>query len=213
MPRDYTPADYLLIQLDHALRTVFGRPHVTERPDPAAGMPEAALSDAERDHLARLMRINHTGEVCAQALYQGQALTARLPGVRDSMARAAAEENDHLDWCERRVHELGGRLSLLNPFFYAGSFLIGAAAGLGGDKWSLGFVAETERQVERHLDEHLAQVPATDAKTHAVLEQMRADEIGHGTKAIEGGAATLPLPIRQAMRLTAKVMTGTVYRL
>jgi len=213
MPRDYTPADKLLIQLDHALRTVFGRPHVTERPDPAAGMPEAALSDAERDHLARLMRINHTGEVCAQALYQGQALTARLPGVRDSMARAAAEENDHLDWCERRVHELGGRLSLLNPFFYAGSFLIGAAAGLAGDKWSLGFVAETERQVERHLDEHLAHVPATDAKTHAVLEQMKADEIGHATKAIEAGAATLPLPIRQAMRLTAKVMTGTVYRL
>ena len=153
MPRDYTPADGVLIQIDHALRTVFGRPHVTERPDPADDLPEADLSDAERDHVARLMRINHTGEVCAQALYQGQALTARLPGVRDGMARAAAEENDHLDWCERRVHELGGRLSLLNPLFYAGSFLIGAAAGLAGDKWSLGFVAETERQVERHLDE------------------------------------------------------------
>lgn len=212
MPRDYTPADSLLIQLDHALRTVFGRPHVTERRDPADDLPEAGLPDAARDHVARLMRINHTGEVCAQALYQGQALTARLPGVRDSMARAAAEENDHLDWCERRVHELGGRLSLLNPLFYAGSFLIGAAAGLAGDKWSLGFVAETERQVERHLDEHLAQVPAEDARTHAVLEQMKADEIGHATKAIEAGAATLPGPIREAMRLTAKVMTATVYR-
>jgi ubiquinone biosynthesis monooxygenase Coq7 len=213
MPRDYSPADQLLIQLDHALRTVFGRPHVTERQDPAAGLPEAELSDAERDHVARLMRINHTGEVCAQALYQGQALTARLPAVRDSMARAAAEENDHLDWCERRVHELGGRLSLLNPLFYAGSFLIGAAAGLAGDKWSLGFVAETERQVERHLDEHMGQVPPGDAKTHAVLEQMKADEVGHATKAVEAGAAVLPFPIREAMRLTAKVMTGTVYRL
>jgi ubiquinone biosynthesis monooxygenase Coq7 len=213
MPRDYTPADNLLIQIDHALRTVFGRPHVTERADPADGLPDADLSETERDHIARLMRINHTGEVCAQALYQGQALTARLPGVRDSMARAAAEENDHLDWCERRVHELGGRLSLLNPLFYAGSFLIGAAAGLAGDKWSLGFVAETERQVERHLDEHIGQVPAEDARTHAVLEQMRADEIGHATKAVEAGAAPLPAPIRDAMRLTAKVMTTAVYRL
>ena len=213
MHRDYTPADDLLIQIDHALRTVFGRPHVTERRDPAADLPETALSDADRDHVARLMRINHTGEVCAQALYQGQALTARLPGVRDSMARAAAEENDHLDWCERRVHELGGRLSLLNPLFYAGSFLIGAAAGLAGDRWSLGFVAETERQVERHLDEHLAQVPAEDARTHAVLEQMRADEIGHATKAVEAGAAALPAPIRDAMQLTAMFMTTAVYRL
>jgi ubiquinone biosynthesis monooxygenase Coq7 len=213
MPRDYTPADNLLIQIDHALRTVFGRPHVTERPDPADGLPEGELSDAERDRVARLMRINHTGEVCAQALYQGQALTARLPGVRDSMARAAAEENDHLDWCERRVNELGGRLSLLNPLFYAGSFLIGAAAGLAGDKWSLGFVAETERQVERHLDEHLAQVPPADTRTHSVLEQMKADEVGHATKAVEAGAAPLPAPIREAMRLTAKLMTTTVYRI
>jgi ubiquinone biosynthesis monooxygenase Coq7 len=213
MPRDYSPADNLLIQLDHALRTVFGRPHTTERPDPAEDLPDADLSDAARDHVARLMRINHTGEVCAQALYQGQALTARLPGVRDSMARAAAEENDHLDWCERRVHELGGRLSLLNPLFYAGSFLIGAAAGLAGDKWSLGFVAETERQVERHLDEHLAQVPPEDVRTHAVLEQMRTDEVGHATKAVEAGAAALPAPIRDAMRFTAKVMTTTVYRI
>ena len=213
MPRDYTTADEFLIQVDHALRTVLGRGHVTGRPDPADGFPQTGLSDAERDHVARLMRINHTGEVCAQALYQGQALTARLPGVRDGMARAAAEENDHLDWCERRVRELGGRLSLLNPLFYAGSFLIGAAAGMAGDQWSLGFVAETERQVERHLDAHIAQVPADDVRTHAVLEQMRADEAGHATRAVEAGAARLPAPIREAMRLTARIMTTAVYRL
>jgi ubiquinone biosynthesis monooxygenase Coq7 len=213
MQRTYSPFDHFLIQLDQAVRTVFGRPHVTERPDPATGLPEAELSDAERDHVARLMRINHTGEVCAQALYQGQALTARLPGVRESMERAAAEENDHLDWCERRVHALGGRLSLLNPLFYAGSFAIGAVAGLAGDRWSLGFVAETERQVERHLEDHLAQVPAEDERTRAVLEQMKTDEVGHATKAVEAGAATLPAPVRELMQLTAKVMTGTVYRL
>jgi ubiquinone biosynthesis monooxygenase Coq7 len=213
MNRDYSPADQLLLQLDHALRTVFGRPHLTERPDPAADRPEADLNAAQRDHLARLMRINHTGEVCAQALYQGQALTARLPDVRDSMARAAAEENDHLDWCERRVRELGGRLSLLNPLWYAGSFLIGAAAGVVGDRWSLGFVAETERQVERHLEEHLAQVPPADEKTRAILETMKVDEASHATKAAEAGGAELPGPIRQAMQLTAKVMTGTVYYL
>jgi ubiquinone biosynthesis monooxygenase Coq7 len=213
MTRAYSPADQLLMQLDHALRTVFGRPHVTERTDPAADRPEAELSAAQRDHLARLMRINHTGEVCAQALYQGQALTARLPEVRDSMARAAAEENDHLDWCERRVRELGGRLSLLNPLWYAGSFLIGAVAGVAGDRWSLGFVAETERQVERHLDEHLAQVPPEDEKTRVVLETMKADEAAHATKAAEAGGAALPGPVRQGMRLTAKVMTSTVYYL
>lgn len=213
MQRAYSPFDHLLIQLDQAVRTVFGRPQATERPDPAAGLPDAELTDAERDHVARLMRINHTGEVCAQALYQGQALTARLPGVRESMERAAAEENDHLDWCERRVHELGGRLSLLNPLWYAGSFVIGAAAGLAGDRWSLGFVAETERQVERHLDEHLAEVPAQDQRTRAVLEQMRTDEVGHATTAVEAGAAELPTPIRGLMQLTAKVMTRTVYHL
>jgi len=213
MQRVYSPFDHLLIQLDQAVRTVFGRPQATERPDPAAGLPDAELTDAERDHVARLMRINHTGEVCAQALYQGQALTARLPGVRESMERAAAEENDHLDWCERRVHELGGRLSLLNPLFYAGSFAVGAIAGLAGDRWSLGFVAETERQVERHLDEHLAEVPLEDQRTRAVLEQMRTDEVGHATNAVEAGAVALPEPVRDLMRLTAKVMTGTVYRL
>jgi ubiquinone biosynthesis monooxygenase Coq7 len=211
--RDYTPADSLLMNLDQALRTLFGRPRVTERANPADDLPETELSDAQRDHIARLMRINHTGEVCAQALYQGQALTARDPVVRSGMQRSAAEENDHLDWCEQRVEELGGRLSLLNPFWYAGSFVVGAAAGLLGDKWSLGFVAETERQVESHLDDHLGQVPAADRRTRSVLEQMKTDEIEHGRKALEHGGMPLPWPVRGLMRLTAKIMTTSVYRL
>jgi len=210
--RDYSPLDSLVMNLDQAVRTLFGRPAVTERPDPARDVPESDLSAAERDHIGRLMRINHTGEVCAQALYQGQALTARLGSVRQSMERAAQEENDHLDWCERRIQELGNRTSYLNPLWYAGSFLIGAAAGAAGDKWSLGFVAETEHQVEAHLDEHLREVPAHDAKTRVVLEQMKADEISHATKALEAGGAILPVPLRQAMRLMSKVMTSTVYR-
>ena len=162
--RDYNPVDRLLIHFDQAVRTVFGHPQVTERPNPAGDQPDMELSEQERDHTARLMRINHTGEVCAQALYQGQALTARLPDVRATMERSAQEENDHLAWCDSRLHELGHRKSLLNPFWYAGSFAIGALAGLAGDKWSLGFVAETERQVESHLDDHLGQVPAHDQK-------------------------------------------------
>ena len=170
--REYTATDSLLINVDQALRTLMGRPLVTERRNPSDGVAETELTDAQRDHIARLMRINHTGEVCAQALYQGQALTARDPAVRDSMQRSAAEENDHLDWCERRVDELGGRLSLLNPLWYAGSFAIGALAGIAGDKWSLGFVAETEKQVEGHLDGHLNEIPEGDQRTRAVLEQV-----------------------------------------
>jgi len=212
-PRDYSPADSLLMNFDQALRTLFGRPLVTERPNPAEPLPEVELSDAQRDHIARLMRINHTGEVCAQALYQGQALTARDPVVRKSMQRSAAEENDHLDWCEQRVEELGGRLSLLNPLWYAGSFAIGALAGVAGDKWSLGFVAETERQVEGHLDEHLGQVPAEDRRTRAILEQMKTDEIEHGQKALSHGGVPLPGPIRALMKATSKIMTQSVYRI
>jgi ubiquinone biosynthesis monooxygenase Coq7 len=211
--RHYSPADHLLMNLDQAVRTLFGKPHLTERPNPATGLPDAQLSETERDHIARLMRINHTGEVCAQALYQGQAVTARQPEVRQAMERSAAEENDHLDWCEARVHELGGRLSLLNPLWYAGSFAIGAAAGIAGDKWSLGFVAETEKQVEGHLDEHLDQVPADDVRTRAILEQMKEDEIRHGEKAMAHGGAELPEPVKLLMKLTSKVMTRSVYRL
>jgi ubiquinone biosynthesis monooxygenase Coq7 len=211
--RDYSPADRLMINIDQALRTLFGRPKVTERSNPARDLPETELGEAEREHIARLMRINHTGEVCAQGLYQGQALTARDPVVRAAMQRSAAEENDHLDWCEQRVEELGGRLSLLNPLFYAGSFALGALAGAAGDKWSLGFVNETERQVEDHLDEHLAQVPEQDLRTRAILQQMQEDEIEHGQKALDHGGAPLPAPIRAAMRLTAKLMTTSVYRI
>ena len=211
--RDYTPGDKLLINFDQAVRTLFGRPLVTERQDPSRKLPEADLSEAEKDHIGRLMRINHTGEVCAQGLYQGQALTARDPRVRDSMETSAREENDHLDWCERRARDLGKGTSLLNPLWYVGSFALGAAAGVAGDRWSLGFVAETERQVESHLDEHLAQVPQQDQRTRAILEQMRDDEIEHGQKAERLGGADLPAPIKGAMKLMSKLMTATVYRI
>lgn len=209
--RRLTPVDRLLIGTDHALRTLFGRPQTTERPNPAAALMDTELSESQRKHVARLMRINHTGEVCAQALYQGQALTAKLPDTRRRMERSAKEENDHLAWCEQRLDELGDRKSLLNPLFYAGSFAMGAAAGLAGDKWSLGFVVETERQVEDHLDEHLEQIPLEDLKSRTILEQMKADEIHHAQLARAAGGVELPTPIRGAMRLTAKVMTRSVY--
>jgi ubiquinone biosynthesis monooxygenase Coq7 len=211
--REFSPSDKLLLNFDQALRTLFGRPQVTERSNPADPLPEAELSKSERDHIARLMRINHTGEVCAQGLYQGQALTARDPAVRKSMERSAAEENDHLDWCEQRVEQLGGRLSLLNPLWYAGSFALGTVAGIAGDKWSLGFVAETEKQVEGHLDEHLGQVPVEDRRTRAILEQMKKDEIEHGQTAVDHGGAKLPGPVRALMQATAKIMTKSVYRI
>ncbi|MCG7895589.1 MAG: 2-polyprenyl-3-methyl-6-methoxy-1,4-benzoquinone monooxygenase [Candidatus Thiodiazotropha taylori] len=211
--RDYKMADHLLMGLDSAVRTLFGRPLVTERADPAEGIDETELSDEERDLTARLMRINHTGEVCAQALYQGQALTARLPQVREQMERAAQEENDHLAWCEKRLVELDNRKSLLNPFWYASSFMLGAAAGLAGDKWSLGFVAETENQVGAHLDEHINRVPQQDKRTHAVLQQMKTDEAEHAALALKAGGAELPQPIKTAMNLTSKLMTRSVFYL
>ncbi len=217
--RHYTPLDQLLINFDQALRTVFGRPLGTGRSDPSADVHEviaedtgtAALNDREREESARLMRINHTGEVCAQALYQGQALTARLENVRDSMEQAAQEENDHLAWCEQRVHALGSHTSVLNPLFYAGSFAVGALAGALGDKWSLGFVAETERQVVKHIDDHLARIAPHDSKSRAILEQMQRDELQHGTTALEAGGAELPSPVKQLMQAMSKVMTGTTY--
>ena len=209
--RDYSTADRLLMGLDQALRTVFGRPHATERVNPSASVQEGELNADERLHSARLIRIDHTGEVCAQALYQGQALTARLPQVREAMQRSAQEEGDHLEWCHERLWELGDRRSLLNPLWYAGSFFIGAAAGLAGDKWSLGFIAETEKQVCEHLDGHLQQIPEGDAKSRAILEQMREDEMQHARMAIEGGAASLPQPVKLAMRISSKLMTKSVY--
>lgn len=211
--KSFNPADRLILGIDQALRTLFGRPLVTERADPSRDLPEAEMSEQERDLAARLMRINHTGEVCAQALYQGQALTAKLPTVRQSMERAALEENDHLAWCETRLQALDNRKSLLNPFWYASSFLLGATAGLAGDKWSLGFVAETEHQVEAHLNDHLQRLPPQDQKSRAVVEQMKEDEIHHATVALEAGGAELPGPIKLAMKLTSKLMTGSVYYL
>lgn len=209
--RDYSPFDHALMNLDQAVRTVFGKPLTTERPDPATSLPEPNLTDQQRRHVAGLMRINHTGEVCAQALYQGQAMTAQLPQVRENMERSAQEENDHLVWCESRIEALGAHKSLLNPLWYAGSFTIGALAGLAGDKWSLGFVVETEHQVENHLNEHLSQLPASDAKTRAVLEQMKEDEIHHAEVAQRAGGAPLPLPVKLAMKATSKLMTKSVY--
>jgi ubiquinone biosynthesis monooxygenase Coq7 len=209
--RHYTPVDALLIQVDQALRTVFGQPVTTGRPNPAMTAPAAELPPVEQQEAGRLMRVNHTGEVCAQALYQGQALTARLETVRDRMEQATIEENDHLAWCEERLKELGSHPSVLNPLFYAGAFMIGAAAGKAGDRWSLGFVAETEHQVVEHLKAHLHRLPAQDQPSRAILEQMKEDEARHATQALEAGGARLPLPVRALMKGVAKVMTGTTY--
>ncbi len=209
--RHLTPVDHALVNLDQAVRTLLGRPRVTERRNPAEQYHDVDLNDDERRHIGRLMRVNHTGEVCAQALYQGQAMTARDPDVRDRLERSAREESDHLAWCDERIDELGGRKSLLNPIWYAGSFAIGAAAGLAGDKWSLGFVVETERQVEDHLEDHMAQVPADDRRTRAIMEQMKADEIHHADVAQAAGGAELPGPVKLVMKTVSKVMTRGVY--
>ena len=209
--RHYSPVDQILLTIENGLRTVFGKPETTERANPTADVPEHELSEAERDLAGRLMRINHAGEVAAQGLYTGQALTARLPEVRDKMDRAAQEANDHLAWCETRINELGSHKSLLNPLWYGGSVAIGALAGIAGDKWSLGFVAETEHQVVRHLDKHLQQLSAQDARSRAVLEQMREDEGQHATTALHAGGAQLPGPIKKIMGLTSKVMTKSAY--
>jgi ubiquinone biosynthesis monooxygenase Coq7 len=200
-----------MMSFDQALRTLAGRPLTTERNDPADDYDEAELGAAEKAESVSLMRVNHAGEVAAQALYQGQALTARLGDLRARLERAAAEENDHLDWCEKRVRALDGHVSYLNPLWYAGSFAIGALAGLAGDKWSLGFVAETEKQVIEHLAGHLKRVSARDRKSRAVIEQMKIDEAHHGAEARRAGGADLPGPIRGLMRLASGVMTHTAY--
>ena len=209
--RQYSFFDQFVHGLDQALHTILGPAPEASRPNPAANLAETELAASERELAGRLMRINHAGEISAQALYQGQALTARLPTVRDKMEQAAIEENDHLAWTEERIRELGTHTSVLAPFWYAGSFTIGALAGIAGDKWSLGFVAETEHQVIRHLDSHLARLPAHDTKSRAILEQMRVDEARHATTALAAGGATLPEPVKQLMALTSKVMTSTAY--
>ena len=210
--RYYTPVDAVLINLDQAIRTLFGRPEATSRHRPAAdSAPAAELQPAEQLLAARLMRVNHTGEVCAQALYQGQALTAQLDTVRDRMEQASDEENDHLAWCEARLKELDSRPSILNPLFYAGAFAIGALAGKVGDRWSLGFVAETEYQVVQHLDSHLERLPTHDRSSRAILEQMKEEEARHATNAVAAGGARLPLPVRLLMKGASKIMTKTTY--
>ena len=202
--------DDLIVAFDRGLRTVFA-PAQSLRPVPGDELPEAELTGESRAQAAALMRVNHTGEICAQALYQGQALTARNPRAREALERAAHEETEHLAWTERRIEALGGRKSLLNPAFYAGSFAMGALAGLLGDRWNLGFLAETERQVVRHLEGHLQRLPAADEKSRAVLEKMREDEARHATSAITHGGGELPEPAKLAMRLSSKVMTETAY--
>jgi ubiquinone biosynthesis monooxygenase Coq7 len=211
--RHYSPADRLLQQVDTVLRTLLPFSGPSTRPSPAVVEEEAGLDEQSKRHIAGLMRINHTGEVCAQALYQGQALTAKLPHIREGMERAADEEIDHLAWCEQRVRELGSRTSLLNPLFYGLSFGIGATAGLISDKVSLGFVAATEDQVVKHLDEHLAQIPREDAKSRAILEQMRVDEQLHSSNALAAGGYRFPAPVKFGMSLMAKVMTASTYRI
>ncbi len=202
----------LITGLDRALRTVFSV-EPAARDNPASALAEAELSEAERRHAAALMRVNHAGEVAAQALYEGQAATARSPEVRTAMATAAAEETDHLAWCNQRLTQLGARPSLLGPVWYAGSFAIGALAGLAGDRWSLGFVAETERQVVRHLEDHELRLPLGDTRSRAIVAQMKLDEARHGTVALEAGGCDLPGPVRRLMRAMSKVMTTTAYRI
>jgi len=204
--------DRALLEFDRALRTVAGV-HQAERPSPAAGLSEADLDAAARAHSAALMRVNHVGEVCAQALYQGQALTARDAHTRASLERAAREEGDHLAWSMDRIRALGGRPSLLNPLWYAGSLALGVGAGLLGDRWNLAFLAETERQVEEHLTGHLERLSADDAPTRAVVEAMRDDEAQHRDTAVALGAAELPAAARRAMRVMARAMTTIAYRI
>ena len=203
--------DSLIGEFDRALRAVAGVAHAS-RPSPAAGVSENEIADADRRHAAALMRVNHVGEVCAQALYQGQALTARDPVARGALEQAAREEEDHLAWSAERIRELGGRPSLLNPLWYAGAFAIGTVAGALGDRWNLAFLAETERQVEEHLGGHLEELPPEDGRTRAIVEGMQADEARHRSSAIELGAAELPEPVKRAMRLASKVMTTVAYR-
>ena len=202
--------DRVIVEFDKGLRTLFA-PAQTIRPMPGRELPEADLNAAQKSLSAALMRVNHSGEICAQALYQGQALTARDPSIQQALEQAAWEETEHLAWCEQRIRDLGSHKSFLTPLWYTGSLAIGALAGTLGDKWNLGFLAETERQVSRHLEGHLARLPAADEKSRAVVAQMKQDEEKHATTALQHGGAPLPAPVRAAMRLSSKVMTKAAY--
>jgi ubiquinone biosynthesis monooxygenase Coq7 len=204
-----SPIDRLLIAADNALRTLSGAAG-SARAAPGRGAASPESPEARR-HAAGLMRVNHAGEICAQALYAGQAIVARDPAVRRALERAGAEERDHLSWCRERLGELGSRPSVLDPFWYAGSLVLGMASGLAGDRWGLGFLVETERQVERHLDSHLEALPAEDARSRAIVTQMREEEIAHGRSGEALGAVALPLPVRAAMGLVSKAMTRAAY--
>mgnify|MGYP001814716996 len=210
--RHLTRLDRLLAGANNALRTIAAPAGRPARANPAGEIPEAILDNQQKSHAAGLMRVNHAGEVAAQGLYQGHAAVARDPSIEDQMNRAAEEEFDHLAWCEQRLAELDEKPSLLSPAWYLGAFLIGAASGALGDKWSLGFIAETEKQVCDHLDSHLDRLPEQDARSRAIVTQMRDEEAEHGDNARQAGAAELPEPVRQLMKLTARVMTGTAYR-
>jgi ubiquinone biosynthesis monooxygenase Coq7 len=202
--------DTLILGFDRALRTLSGAA-ISRRPNPAESVPDAPLTPEERRHAAGLMRVNHTGEVCAQALYQAQALTGRDPEVRERLALAARDEEEHLAWTQQRLSELGARTSLANPFWYAGSFAIGLLAGLAGDRTSLGFVVETERQVEEHLTGHVDRLPPADTRSRVIVAAMRDDEVRHGMAAHDAGGRDLPWPVRTLMRATARLMTVTAY--
>jgi ubiquinone biosynthesis monooxygenase Coq7 len=211
MERDYSPLDQLVIRMHRALTGTPASGTAPTRPNPAGEMQSGELDDAARRHVAGLMRVNHAGEVAAQALYQGHALAARTPEVREHMLEAAAEERAHLAWCEERLKELGEGPSKLDPLWYAGSFAIGALAGLAGDRWALGFVEETEKQVSEHLSGHLDQLPEADARSRAIVDAMRRDEERHGQEAAAAGASSLPKAVQGLMRGVARIMTRTAY--
>ena len=202
--------DRFITEFDQGLRTVLAEAQ-SLRPFPDRDKSESQLSDSEKRRAAALMRINHSGEVCAQALYNGQALTARNPATEAALREASQEETEHLAWCEKRIKDLGSHKSFLNPMFYAGSFALGAFAGTLGDKWNLGFLAETENQVGRHIEGHLKRLPEQDEKSRAILEQMKIDEAKHATTAITHGGAPLPFPVKLAMKISSKIMTKTTY--
>lgn len=209
--RNLSPADRVLIEAQRAVHSLLGRP-AAERPNPAGSEGDLVLDESERRHAAGLMRINHVGEICAQALYSGQAAVARDEATRADLLAAAAEETDHLAWCADRLDELDSRPSLLNPVWYAGSYAIGMLAGLRGDGWNLGFVVETERQVEAHLEEHLQTLPEGDLRSRAILRQMKADEARHAEHAEQSGARVLPEPVPALMAAASKVMKAVAYR-
>lgn len=204
--------DKAVVEVDKILKHLFHKP-LSNRPHPDESISDCEFSDSERKHVIGLMRINHCGEICAQGLYQGQALTARDTSHKDAFEHAAHEEVEHLAWTEHRIHELGGKTSILNPLFYAGSLAIGVSAGLLGDKWNLGFLEETEKQVESHLTDHLEKIPPHDNKSKAILEQMKEDEIKHAHMAHDYGAAELPLPVKKIMKFTSKIMTDLAYKI